>query len=153
MPSNHSFPDLSFKAGSSCATTSAIYKAVYISSDNTVDIIATATTLQKFVGITQDYANTTGAAIPVRVMGPSKATVVSSVTVSAGDLVGIAINTTTANGSVLTAAGKVANTAGGSDLIIGKFLVGGGATGSASDIVEIDIRPTYICGFTTTVGL
>lgn len=153
MTSVHRYPDVSFKAAAGCATTTAIYKAVYLSADNTVDICNTTTTLAKFIGITQDYAPTAGAAITVRVAGPSKAVVCSSCTVAAGALVGIAVNTSTALGHVLTAAGKVANTAAGNDFFIGKCIVGGGATGSASDICEVMLRPGYTTAVTTTVSL
>lgn len=152
MPSVHSYPDVTFKAGTTCATTTAIYKAVYLSSDNTVDICNTVTTLAKFIGITQEYAIAAGAAIPVRVAGCSKAVVCGSCTVAAGALVGIAVGTTTANGSVLTAAGKVANTAAGSDLFIGKCIIAGGATGSTSDIIEVLLNSGFTNGLTTTVS-
>jgi hypothetical protein len=152
MPSVHGYPDVTFKAGTTCATTTAFYKAVYLSSDNTVDICNTVTTLAKFIGITQEYAVAAGSAISVRVAGPSKVSVCGSCTVAAGALVGVAVGTTTANGSVLTAAGKVANTAAGSDFFIGTCLFAGGNTGSTSDIIEVMLNPGFTTGVTTTVS-
>jgi len=152
MPSVHSYPDVSFKAAAGCATTTAIYKAVYLSGDNTVDICNTTTTLAKFIGITQDYAPAAGSAITVRVAGPSKAMVCGSCTVAFGDLVGIAVNTATAVGHVLKAAGKVANTAAGSDFFIGKCLFSGGNTGSTTEIIEVMLNPGFTNGLTTTVS-
>ena len=149
MASVHGYPDLSFKAGTGCNSTGAAYRPVYISGDNTVSICNTTTTLAKFVGITQGYVNNVGDAIAVRVAGPSKAVLCASITAAVGNAVGIAVNTTTAaNGCVLVAASGVANTAAGSDLVIGRFLTAGAAAG---DVCEIFINPTFIAGFTSTV--
>lgn len=150
MPSVHSYPDLSFKAGANCATTTAIYKAVYLSGDNTVDICNTTTTLAKYIGITQSYVKNAGEAITVRVAGPSKA-VLAATTINAGDLVGIAVGTATALGNVVPAAGKVANTAAGSDFFIGKCLVGSAA--GAESIIEVMLKPGFTTAVTTTVSL
>jgi hypothetical protein len=107
MASVHSFPDASFKAGTGCNTSTAIYKAVYLSGDNQVAILNTLTNFGKFIGILQDYAQTTGAAVPVRLAGPSKA-VLKGASITAGDLVGIAVGTTTALGHVMPSTGDIA---------------------------------------------
>ena len=148
MASVHSFPDASFKAGTGCNTTTAIYKAVYLSSDNTVAICGTSTVLGAFVGILQDYANTTGAAVPVRLAGSTKA-ILKGASITAGDLVSIAIGTTTCLGQVYPSPMKVANTAGGSLLNIGTCLIGSAGTGTVCEIV---LRPFLSSALTTTIS-
>lgn len=148
MVAIHGFPDASFKAGTGVNTTTAIYKAVYLSGDNTVAICQTTTTLSKFIGILQDYANTTGAAVPVRLAGPTKA-ILQGASMTAGDLVGIKVGTATALGCVAPTTAIVADATAGSALILGKCSVGGVAT---NNVVEIILNPSFRTAFTSTVS-
>ena len=148
MVAIHGFPDASFKAGAGVNTTTAIYKAVYLSGDNTVAICQTTTTLSKFIGILQDYANTTGASVPVRLAGPTKA-ILQGASITAGDLVGIKVGTSTALGCVAPTTAIVADATAGSALIIGKCSVGGVAT---NNVVEIILNPSFRTAFTSTVS-
>lgn len=148
MPSVHGYPDVSFKAGANCATNTAIYKAVYLSGDNTVDICNTTTTLAKFIGITQEYVAAAGQAITVRVAGATKAKLCGT-TIAFGDLVGIAYGTATALGNVIPSTGKAANLT-STTLAIGKCIVG--SAGGTDTICEVLLMPTWINGLTTTVG-
>lgn len=148
MVAIHSFPDATFKAGTGVNTSTAIYKAVYLSGDNTVSICATTTTLGKFIGILQDYANTTGAAVPVRLAGPTKA-ILQAASATAGDLIGIKVGTSTALGCVTPTTGLVADATAGAALVIGQCTVGGVAT---NNVIEIVLNPYLRTSFTSTVA-
>jgi hypothetical protein len=147
MVAVHSYPDASFKAGTGVNTTTAIYKAVYLSDDNTVSILNTTTNLGKFIGILQDYANTTGASVPVRLAGPSKA-VLKGASITAGDLVGIAVGTSTALGHVMPSTGDIADPTAGACLIIGDCLMG--SQGGTGTICEINIQKSFKSAVTST---
>ena len=149
MASVHSYPDASFKSGTGVNTTTAIYKAVYLSAENTVSICNTSTNLGAFVGILQEYANTTGVAVPVRLAGPTKA-ILKGASITAGNMVSIAIGSSTALGHVFPSAGKVANTAGGSLLILGNCAVG--SQGGTDTVCEIVLRPFLSSALTTTIS-
>lgn len=149
MASVHSFYDASFKAGTGCNTSTAIYKAVYISGDNEVAICNTTTNFSKFVGILQDYANTTGASVNVRLAGPSKA-ILKGASITAGNLVAIAVGTATALGHVMPSTGKIADTTAGSALIVGKCLQG--SQGGTGTVCEVLIAPYQISALTTTIS-
>ena len=145
MPSVHSYPDASFKAGAGVNTTTAIYKAVYLSGDNEVAIYNTTTNAGKFIGILQDYANSTGEAVPVRLAGPTKA-ILRAASITAGNLVGLVNNA----GEVKVSAGKVANATSGSLLVVGKCIVG--SQGGTNTVCEINLQPMLTSGITTTVS-
>ena len=149
MPSVHGFNDASFKAGTGVNTSTAIYKAVYISADNTVSICNTVTTQAAFIGILQDYANTTGAAVPVRLAGPTKA-ILKGASITAGNLVSIAVGTATALGHVAPHSVKMGDTPTvGSILILGKCLFG--SQEGTNSVCEINLQPMISNAITTTV--
>ena len=149
MVSVHSFPDASFKAGTGVNTTTAVYKAVYLSADNTVSICNTTTTQAAFLGILQDYANTTGAAVPVRLAGPTKA-ILKGASITAGNIAAIAVGTATALGHVAPHALKAGDTPTvGSFLALGKCIVGSQA--GTDTVCEIILDPSYSSAITTTV--
>lgn len=149
MPSVHSYPDASFKAGAGVNTTTAIYKAVYLSGENEVAILNTTTNLAKFIGILQDYANTTGAAVPVRLAGPSKA-ILKGASITAGDFVSIAVGTTTALGHLALTTRTVADPTAGAALIVGRVIQG--AQAGTNSVFELVINPSFSTAVTTTVG-
>ena len=147
MVAVHGFPDASIKAGTGCNTTTAIYKAVYLSGDNEVAILNTSTNLGKFIGILQGYANTTGASVPVRLAGPSKA-ILKGASITAGDLVGIAIGTSTALGHVMPSTGDIADPTAGACLILGDCIVG--SQGGTGTVCEINIQKSFKSAVTST---
>ena len=147
MVAVHSFPDASFIAGTGCNTSTAIYKAVYLSGDNQVAILNTTTNFGKFIGILQDYAQTTGAAVPVRLQGCSKA-VLKGASITAGDLVGIAVGTATALGHVMPSTGDIADVTAGACLIVGQCLFGSQA--GTGTICEVMIQPSFKSALTST---
>ena len=147
MASVHGFPDPSFKAGTGCNTSTAIYKAVYMSGDNEVAILNTSTNLGKFIGILQDYANTTGSAVPVRLAGPSKA-ILKGASITAGDLVGIALATSTALGHVMPSTGDIADATAGACLIVGDCLFG--SQEGTESVCEINIQKSFKSAVTST---
>lgn len=148
MVSVHGFPDASFKAGTGCNTSTAIYKAVYLSGNNEVAILDTTTNFSKFIGILQDYANTTENSVPVRLAAPTKA-ILKGASITAGNLVGIAVGTATAKGHVMASTGKIADATAGSALIIGTCIQGSPGTNS---VCEIIINPYQISALTTTIS-
>lgn len=149
MASVHPLQDPSFKAGTGVNTTTAIYKAVYLSGDNEVAIVNTITNFAKFVGILQEYANTTGAAVPVRVAGCTKA-ILKGASITAGDLVSVAAGTATALGHVAPHAVKSADTpTSGAFLNIGQCVQG--SQGGTGTVCEILLRPYLQTQITTTV--
>ena len=149
MVSVHSYPDASFKAGTGCNTSTAIYKAVYLSGDNEVAICNSVTTQSAFLGILQDYANTTGAAVPVRVAGPTKA-ILKGASITAGNVVSIAVGTATALGHVAPHALKVGDTPTvGSFLNLGKCIVG--SQSGTGTVCEILLNPSFDSAITITV--
>ena len=150
MPSVHGFQDASFKAGTGVNTSTAIYKAVYISGDNEVAICNTVTNFATFIGILQDYANTTGSAVPVRLAGPTKA-ILKGASITAGNLVTVACGTSTALGHVAPHAVKSGDEpTEGAFLIAGKCLVGS-QVGTGS-VCEILLQPQLHTQITTTVA-
>ena len=150
MASVHSYPDASFKAGTGVNTTTAVYKAVYLSAENTVSICNTATNLGAFVGILQDYANTTGVSVPVRLAGSTKA-ILKGASITAGNMVTIALGTATALGHVIPSPNKVANTAGGSMMVLGTCQTG--SQGGTGTVCEIVLRPFISSALTTTISV
>jgi len=149
MASIHSYPDASFKAGTGVNTTTAIYKAVYLSADNTVSICKTITTQAAFIGILQDYANTTGAAVPVRLAGPTKA-ILKGASITAGDFVAVAVGTATALGQVAPHSIKMGDTpTAGSAVLLGKCLLG--SQSGTDTVCEIFLQPVISNALTTTV--
>lgn len=149
MSSFHGYPDASFKAGTGCNTTTAVYKAVYLSDNNTVAICNTATNFTKFVGFLQDYANTVGGAVPVRLGGTTKA-ILKGASITAGDLVAIAAGTATALGHVAPRSVKAgADITSGAAYIIGQCVQG--SQGGTDTVCEIMIRPYLSLAITTTV--
>jgi len=162
MVSVHPYQDISCKAGTGCNTTTAIYKAVYLSDDNTVAVIDTITNFSKFAGILQDYANTTGANVTVRTTGVSKAKMgyvdTSTSYIAVGDWVKPDVVTTTAQGNLVVATATVAEFGtGGSCFILGKAVGGLTRTTLTSTIqdtiFEVEILPQVInrCAATTTI--
>ena len=149
MVAVHGFPDASMIAGTGVNTTTAIYKAVYLSGDNTVAICNTTTNFGSFIGILQDYANTTGAAVPVRLAGPTKA-ILKGASITAGNLVGIAVGTATALGHVMPSTGDIADATAGSALILGKCLVG--SQGGTGTVCEINLMPYQVSALTSTIS-
>lgn len=150
MPSVHGFNDASFKAGTGVNTSTAIYKAVYLSGDNEVAICNTVTTQAAFIGILQDYANTTGSAVPVRLAGPTKA-ILKGASITAGNIVSVAVGTATALGHVAPHAYKSGDTpTDGSILIVGKCLFG--SQEGTNSVCEIHLSPSYLTAITTTVA-
>lgn len=97
----------------------------------------------------QDYAQTTGASVPVRVAGCSKA-ILKGASITAGNLVAIAVGTATALGHVFPSTGKIADATAGSALIVGKCVQGSQA--GTNSVCEILINPYQISALTTTIS-
>lgn len=149
MVSVHPLQDPSFKAGTGVNTTTAIYKAVYLSGDNEVAICNTTTNFAKFVGILQEYANTTGAAVPVRVAGCTKA-ILKGASITAGDFVAVAAGTSTALGHVAPRSIKAgADLTSGAAYLIGKCVLG--SQGGTGTVCEVLLQPMITNAITTTV--
>ena len=120
-----------------------------MSGDNEVAILNTTTNFGKFIGILQDYAQTTGAAVPVRFAGPTKA-ILKGASITAGNLVAIAVGTSTALGHVFPSTGKIADATAGSALIVGKCIVGSQA--GTGTVCEVLLNPYQISALTTTIS-
>ena len=149
MVSVHPLQDPSFKAGTGVNTTTAIYKAVYLSGDNEVAICNTTTNFAKFIGILQDYAQTTGAVVPVRIAGCTKA-ILKGASITAGDWVSIAAGTATALGHVAPTTRTVADATAGAALLIGQCVLG--SQSGTGTVCEVLLRPSFSTAVTTTVG-
>jgi len=150
MPSVHGYPTASFKAGTGCNTSTAIYKAVYLSGDNEVAICNTITNYGAFIGVTQDYVDATGQDIPVAIGGATKA-ILKGASITAGNLVGIAVGTSTALGHVAPHAVKSGDTpTAGAMFILGKCVVG--SQGGTDTVCEVLLNPYLATVLTTTLA-
>lgn len=145
--------DVTLKAGTTTlATSTSRYLGVYLSSDFTVSPVNTTTNIEKFVGVTQSYANASGGSVRVRINGVTKVQMQGTGTATAaGQFVSLlGADTTTAHGQ-FTLQDRLAGATptAGSAFIAGQILAISGPTSTISNVI---LRPSFSGAITTTVA-
>ncbi len=132
--------DKSFKAGADLNTSTSDWRAVYINSSQSVNIVNTSTVATNTVGILQSRPNSgTGAACHVRLLAPSSKVFLND-TCAAGDVI-IAGSTGAIHGSGLTQTANVT--------VLGRALESSGVSGTIIEIMLGNTR-AYRHADTTT---
>lgn len=133
--------DKSFKAGADLNTTTSDWRAVYINSSQSVNIVNTTTVATNTVGILQNRPKSgTGAACHVRLLAPSSKVFLND-TCSAGDII-IVGSTGAIRGTSLTQTANFTE--------IGKALESSGASGTIIEVMLGNPRKMVASSAATT---
>lgn len=145
--------DIPLKSGTTTLNTStSVYLGVYLSSDYTVSPVNTTTNIAKFFGVTQDFAQSTGGSIRVRVNGMTKVQMQGTGTITAAGQYAslLGADTITAHGQ-FTIQDRLAGASPtqGSAFIAGQIIAVSAGTATISEML---LKPSFSTAITTTVA-